>query len=268
MNLPVLRYTFAANALRLVVVAAGLILMGVIMPVVYAAFGQEMQQFIESVPFFSQMASNFGGGDVMSLNGSLAVAFTHPFSLLLMGIIAIVFPALAIAGERDKGTLEVTLSRPISRRGLLATLYLCGAVFIALLLGVLVATTGLVGYIVGFGDEIAYDHLLQLWLADTLFFTATMSLAFAVSVGADRAAPAIGVPAAVVLLSYLAWAIGGIWPDVKFLADWSPFHLLKAREVLADGVLLADLAVLVGLVVLFAGVAFYRFPRRDLPAPA
>ena len=49
-----------------------------------------------------------------------------------------------------------------------------------------------------------------------------VTLAFAVSVGADRAAPAIGIPAAVVLLSYLAWAIGGIWPDVKFLADWSP----------------------------------------------
>ena len=95
-----------------------------------------------------------------------------------------------------------------------------------------------------------------------------MALAFAVAVESDRAGPAIGIPAIFVLLNYLAWAIGGIWPDVKFLADWSPFHLLKAREVLADGVLLADLAVLVGLVVLFAGVAFYRFPRRDLPAPA
>ena len=268
MNLPLLRHTFSANALRLVVIAAGLMLMGTIMPVMYAAFGQEMQEFIDSVPFFSQIASSFGGSDVMSLSGSLGVAFTHPFTLLLMGIMAIAFPALAIAGERDTGTLEVTLSRPISRGGLLATLYFCGAVFIGLLLGVLVGTTGTVGFLVGFGDEIEYVNLLQLWLIIGLFFVAVMSLAFAVSVGADRAGPAIGIPAAVVLLSYLAWAIGGIWPDVKLLADYSPFQLLKAREVLEDGAAPVDVAVLIGLVLLFAALAFYRFPRRDLPAPA
>jgi ABC-2 type transport system permease protein len=268
MNLPLMRYTFASNALRLVVISAGLLLMGAIMPLMYAAFGQEMSQFIESVPFFSQVASNFGGGDVMSLEGSLAVAFTHPFSLLLLGIVAIAFPALAIAGERDRGTLEVTLSRPISRRGLLATLYVSGLVFIGLTLSVLVVTVGIVSFVVGFGDEVDYGHLLQLWLAAGLLFSVFMSLAFAVSVGADRAAPAIGIPSAVVLLSYLAWAIGGIWPDVRLLADFSPFELLKARDVLAAGLAPGDVLIMVGLLVLFTAVAFYRFPRRDLPAPS
>ena len=112
MNGPLLRYTFGSNALRLVVIAAGLILMGVVMPVMYANFGVEMGQFLESVPFFNQIASSFGGGDLMSLTGSMALGFQHPFTLLLVGIMAIAFPALAIAGEREKGTLEVTLSRP------------------------------------------------------------------------------------------------------------------------------------------------------------
>ena len=71
---------------------------------------------MESSPLLRQFA-DFGGGDVISLTGSIALAFTHPFTLLLLGIVAVVFPALAIAGERDRGTLEVTLSRPISRRG-------------------------------------------------------------------------------------------------------------------------------------------------------
>jgi len=47
-------------------------------------------------------------------------------TLLLVGIVAVAFPALAIAGERDRGTLEVTLSRPISRHGLYVTLFLAG----------------------------------------------------------------------------------------------------------------------------------------------
>ena len=268
MNLPLLRYTFASNLLRLLVIAAGMVLMGVVMPAMYAAFGAEMSEFIESIPFFSRIASSFGGGDMFSLNGSLAMAFTHPFTLLLVGIMAIGFPALAISGERDKGTLEVTLSRPISRRGLLSTLLLAGVVFVFAPLAVLALTTGITSYLVGFGQEVEYAHLGQLWLATGLLFTAYGALAFAVAVESDRAGPAIGIPAVFILLNYLAWAIGSIWPDVGFLEDWSMFSLLESQKVLAEGAAASDVIVMLAFIAFFVGVAWYRFPRRDLPAPA
>ncbi len=268
MNGPLLRYTFASNLLRVLVIAGGMVLMGVVMPVMYAAFGVEMAEFIESIPFFAQIASNFGGGDVFSLNGSLVMAFSHPFTLLLVGIMAIAFPALAISGERERGTLEVTLSRPISRRGLLATLFVAGVVFVVGLLGVLSLTTGVTVYLVGFADEVEYAHLLQLWLAAALLFISFMALAFAVAVESDRAGPAIGIPAAFVLLNYIAWAIGGIWPDVGFLEDWSAFSLLEAQQVLAEGLAPGDVTVMLAFGALFMALAFYRFPRRDLPAPS
>jgi ABC-2 type transport system permease protein len=268
LNWPLLRYTLRANVIKLVVIAAGLVLMGVIMPVMYAAFGQEMGEFIESVPFFANLASSFGGGDIMSLTGSMSMAFTHPFTLLLMGIMAIVFPALAIAGEREKGTLEITLSRPISRRGLLLTLFVAGLLFLGCLMGVLVITTGVTTYAVGFGDEVPLSNMVQLWLVSTLLFVAFMALAFAASVESDRAGPAIGIPAIFVLLNYLAYAIGSIWPDVGFLEDWSMFSLLKARQVLNVGAQPGDYAVLTLFTLACLGFALYRFPRRDLPAPA
>ncbi len=268
MNLPLLAYTFGANALRLVVIAVGLVLMGVVMPLMYSAFGSEMSEFVDSVPFFSQMMEGFGGGNVLSLTGSMAFAFQHPFTLLLVGIMAIAFPALAIAGERDKGTLEVTLSRPISRRGLLLTLNTAGVVFVAILVGVLAVTIGLTSLAVGFGDEVKIANMTQLWMVSSLLFVAFMALAFAVSVESDRAAPAIGIPAVFVLLNYLAFTIGGIWPDVAVLEDWSMFNLLKAQQVLTDGVALGDLVVLLAFIGLFVGIAYYRFPRRDLPAPS
>jgi ABC-2 type transport system permease protein len=238
------------------------------MPAMFAAFGVEMAAFIDSVPFFSQIAASFGGGDIISLTGSMALAFQHPFTLLLVGIMAIAFPALAIAGERDRGTLEVTLSRPISRRGLLATLYLAGIVFIGFLIGVLVITTGITATVVGYGDELELEDLAQLWLVATLLFGVFMAFTFAISVESDRAAPAMGIPAVFVLANYLAFAIGGIWPDVSVLEDWSLFNLLKAKSVLTDGAAAGDIAVMVGLIALFAIVAFVRFPRRDLPAPS
>jgi ABC-2 type transport system permease protein len=267
-NLPLLRHTFGANALRLVVIAAGLVVMGIIMPSMYSAFGEEMADFIDSVPFFAQIANSFGGGDLISLEGSMALAFQHPFTLLLMGIIAIAFPALAIAGEREKGTLEVTLSRPISRRGLLATLAFAGVVFVALLVGVLVTSTGVTATLVGFGDQLDAAHLAQLWLVAALLFLVFMAFAFLVSVESDRAAPAVGIPAVFILVNYLAFAIGGIWPDVDVLEDWSLFNLLKAQQVLAEGAAVGDVAVMLALSALFLAIAFARFPRRDLAAPA
>lgn len=268
MNGPLLRHTFRANAVRLLVIAAGLVLMGVIMPVMYAAFGKEMSDFIEATPFFSQLMQNFGGGDVLSLAGSMSIAFTHPFTLLLIGIMAIAFPALAIAGEREKGTLEVTLSRPISRRGLLLTLFVAGLIVVIALVGVLVIATGVTAFAVGFGDELELANLLWLWVGAALLFVAFMTLAFEASVESDRSGPAIGIPAIFVLLNYLAFAIGSIWPDAKVLGDWSMFHLLKARQILEDGPHVVDAAVLVLFALSFLAIAFYRFPRRDLPAPS
>lgn len=267
MNLALFRFTLSTNIVKLVVISAGLILMGVIMPVMYAAFGQEVGEFVESVPLLSQFA-NFGGGDLFSLSGSLALGFTHPFTLLLLGIMAIAFPALAIAGERDKGTLEVTLSRPISRHVLLATLFVAGLGFLALLIGMLVVTMSVTTFIVGLSDQLTPGNLVQLWAAGVLLFVAFMALAFAVSVNSDRAGPAIGIPAIFVLLNYLAFAIGSIWPDMRWLEDYSMFNLLKAQDTLADGLALSDALIMLAFTGVLMALAWYRFPRRDLPAPS
>ena len=267
MNMPLFRHTFAANAIRLVAISGGLILMGVLMPVIFSAFGKEIGAFVETVPVLAQF-SRFGGADLFSLSGSIALGFTHPFTLLLMGIMAIAFPALAIAGERDRGTLEVTLARPISRRGLFGTLYLAGLIFVGLLLAIMLVASAISTYAVGLGDEIRLERMVQLWLGGWLLFVGIMSLAFLVSTISDRAGPAIGIPAVFVLLNYLAFAIGSIWPDAKWLEDYSMFNLLKAQEVLENGIAMSDAVIMLAFATVFVVLALYLFPRRDIPAPS
>jgi ABC-2 type transport system permease protein len=267
MNGPLLRHTIAANGIRLLVIGAGLVLMGVVMPVMFSAFGQEVAAFVDSNPLLRQFA-NFGGGDFFSLTGAVALGFTHPFTLLLVGIMAVAYPALAIAGERDRGTLEVTLSRPISRRTLFGTLYVAGLGFIGLLLGVLCVTAMVTSYALDLGDALAPTRMAELWLGGWLLFSAFLSLAFAVSVESDRAAPAIGIPAVFILLNYLAWAIGSIWPDARWLQDYSMFNLLKAADILERGLAPSDGLLMLALSVGCVAFALYAFPRRDLPAPS
>lgn len=267
MSLTLLRHTFAANTLRLVVICVGLALMGVLMPVIFAAFGKEIAEFVETIPVLAQF-SNFGGANLFSLYGSIALGFTHPFTLLLVGIMAIAYPAVAIAGERDKGTLEVTLARPISRRGLYLTLYLAGLVFIALLLTVMLLASMLSTIAVGLGDEVELARMVQLGVGGWLLFAGYMSLAFFVSTQSDRAGPAIGIPAIFVLINYLAFAIGSIWPDQQWLEDYSMFNLLKAQDVLESGIAASDVVVMLAFSGVFVALALYLFPRRDIPAPS
>jgi ABC-2 type transport system permease protein len=267
LNPPLFLRTLAANRVRLLVTLVAMLLWGFVLPVIYATFGKELGEFIRGNPLFNQFA-RFGGGDLFSLSGSIALGFVHPISLLLMGIMAIGFPAVAVAGELQRGTLEVLLARPISRRAMFATLYVAGLVFLGLLVAAQLGGAFVGSVVMGVAGELETANLVPLWLNGWLLFVAFMSLAFAVSVASDRIGPAIGIPLAFVLANYVANVIGSIWPDVSWLQDWSMFILVKAQEVLEEGTVVADVAILAAFSAVFVAVSLVVFPRRDLSAPA
>ena len=102
----------------------------------------------------------------------------------------------AIAGEREKGTLEVVLARPISRRGLVATLFVAGLLFVGVLLALqLVEQLRRRGRHRGRAASSRLGRMAQLWLAGWLLFVAFMALAFTASAMSDRIGPALGHPA-------------------------------------------------------------------------
>ena len=267
MNIVLLRRIISAQRVLLISTGAAMLVWGAILPIIFATFGKELGDLMGGNALLSQFA-RFGGGDLFTLPGTIALGFVHPFTLLLMGIVAIGFPATAIAGEREKGTLEVTLARPISRRGLVATLFVAGLVFLALLLALHLLGSYVGASITGVSDELDVGRMAQLWLCGWLLFVAFMSLALATSAMADRLGPALGVPLAFVLVNYLANAIGSIWPDAAWLQDWSMFHLVKAQQVLTQGLMLSDIAITAGFAVVFVACTLVAFPRRDIPAPS
>ena len=82
---------------------------------IYHAFGVQMKALVDSGIIPKQL-TNFGGADVFSLGGSIALGYLHPISIILVSIFAIGFTTASVAGERQRGTLEVLLARPLSRR--------------------------------------------------------------------------------------------------------------------------------------------------------
>lgn len=260
-------HLWRANRWRLAIVALALLVWGALLPIVFDAFGAQFEALMDSGVIPSQFAS-FGGGDIFSLAGSVSLGFIHPIAVGLILVFAVGFPGAAIAGERQRGTLEVLLARPVSRRGVYLTALAASALFVgvavlALTLGA-AAGAGLVGRVA----ELGPGNLPVLWLNAALLFWAFAAISLAASVSFDRLTPALGVSLAIALVTYFFDVLGELWPDAAFLQVYSPFHYLDAPAALSGLADPADFLVLAGIVAVAVGYALVVFPRRDLAAPS
>lgn len=267
MNGPLLRHTWGSQRLKLAVVSLGLLVWGFVLPVVYGAFGIDFRGLFESGIIPEQFAS-FGGGDIFSLSGAIALGFIHPITIILVGVFAVGFSTASVAGERQRGTLEVVLARPVSRRSVYLTLLASTVAFVAIAIAAFLLGGVIGALIAGVGDELAVDRLPALWLNGVLLYASFGAIGLAASVSTDRLTPALGVTLAVLVVMYFFDVLGSLWPDAEFLQPYSLFHYLQAKAVLTGDVDRFNLGLL-GLVVA-AGIAYALavFPRRDLAAPS
>jgi ABC-2 type transport system permease protein len=262
-----LRRTFAANRVRIIGCAIAMLVWGAVLPLVYASFGRQYGQFIQNNPFLDQF-SQFGGGDLFSLSGSMALGFIHPFAIAVVGIIAVGVPILSIVGERQRGTLEVLLSRPVSRRALMAVVFMVGFVALALIIAAQLLSSLVGAVVAGVQDELAIRRLPLVWAMGLLLFGAFMAIALAASVSFDRVMPALGVTLLIVLVSYLFEVIGSLWPEMRGLGDLSLFHYVRTKELLEGTFRPTDAILIGGVMVAALAWAWFVFPRRDIGAPS
>jgi ABC-2 type transport system permease protein len=217
---------------------------------------------------FPAKFTQFGGGNIFTLPGAVALGLIHPIAVAMVCVFAVGFAAAAVAGERQRGTLEVVLARPISRRSAYGSLF--GATALFLCLAILAVLVGTVASSAFFGklDELEIGNVPLLWLNAVLLYTALGSVALAASVSFDRLGPALGISLGFTIVSYFFEILGSLWPDAEPLQPLSVFHYLDPQSILDGKADAFDLVVLAG--VTLAGVvwALVVFPRRDLAAPA
>jgi ABC-2 type transport system permease protein len=267
MNRALLRHTWRSQRTKLTIVSVALAVWGFLLPVIYARFGSRFTSLMNSGMLPAQFA-RFAGGDVFSLPGAIALSFIHPIAIILTSVFAVGFSASAVAGERQRGTLEVVLSRPVSRTKLYLSLLMASIGFIAIAIAALLAGSVSGATYAGVVKDLAFRHLPLLWLNGVLLFGAFAAIALAASVSFDRLTPALGVALGIVIGMYVLEVLGSLWPAAEKLQPYSLFHYLKARAILTGSAPLIDVVVLVMAIVLAMVWALIVFPRRDLAAPS
>lgn len=233
-------------------------------PSIKGSFG-DIQGLFESTP--KELLSLFGITselDLASPEGFLQsqlFAFMVPLILVIQ---AIFLGAHAVAGEEERGTLEVLLAQPVGRGQVVLERW--GALVLALLLTGLLFFLGLLVGVLQVKMAIGVGRL-----AAASFMTVLLALFFgtlALGLGAffGRRAWALAGSALVAVVSYLWNALTPLSARLAPLQDLSPFYWGVGYDPLRHGIALGYLGALLLLsaLVLLGGLA--RFARRDLRA--
>ncbi len=267
MNGPLFWRTLGWQRTRWIIVTLAIFGWGALIPVMYAAFSDMFRNLVNSGAFPEELMS-FGSGSLFSLPGAVTLGTQHPLAIAMLGIFAVGATSTAIAGERQRGTLEVLLSRPVSRTTvyltvLIGLLAVVAAVLLALLLGFVTGAA-----IQNVLDELPLEHLPMVFLNGFLLWGAFATFGLAASVSFDRPGPAIGLTLAYLIVNYFFEILGSLWRDVEWTQEYSLFHHFQPAEILAGELDPIDLVILAAAFVIPIVYALIVFPRRDLAAPA
>jgi len=267
MSWPLFLRTLAWQRTRWIIVSIALFGWGVLIPVFYTAFSDVIRDLANSGAFPEELLS-FGSGSLFSLPGAVTLGTQHPLAIAMIAVFAVGATSTAIAGERQRGTLEVLLARPVSR----TTVYVSMALGLLLVVGtVLVAL--LAGFVSGAAiqdvlEDLPLEHLPMVFLNGFLMWGAFATFGLAASVTFDRAGPAIGLTLAYVIVNYFLEILGSLWQEAAWTQEYSLFHHFNSTEILGGAVEPVDLLICALAFVIPIVYALLVFPRRDLAAPA
>ena len=213
-------------------------------------------------PTYRALFTASGTIDLSTAGGYLGVELMGFMGPALIAVYAITAGSAAIAGEEDRGGLEVTLSAPVSR------VQLFGQRFTALLTGIaaLMLTTAAALWIFSavLGMGLGLGAIASAAAALGIFGLFAGAVAIAVGAATGSPAAARGVAALVTVASYLINALAQVTSALRPARPISPYYLVLGNEPLAHGLRLAGAVSVLAAAAAITAAASILFARRDL----
>lgn len=203
-----------------------------------------------------------GTMDLSTAGGYLGVELMGFMGPALIAVYAIGAGSAAIAGEEDRGGLEVTLSAPVSRVRVFGERFAALAAGVAIVMIAAGAALWVFSALLGMG--LALGAIASAATALGIFGLFAGTVAIAAGAATGSAAVARGVAALVVVASYLVNALAQVTSALRPARPISPYYLVLGNEPLAHGLRLAGAASVLAAVAAIAVAGCVLFARRDL----
>lgn len=203
--------------------------------------------------------------------GIISVLFEHPVVAVSATVWGLSRGSDGIAGELDRGSMELLLAQPISRGRWLLTQIMVGIVGC----GVLAAASWLGLYTGVRLIHEAVDPTIYIMSAVNFFFLmfSILGITVMISTFSVSRSRTVGLAGGFVFLQFVQERLARLVPDggtiKNLIASLSIFGGFEPQLVLSDrsGMLLWCNLALAALGLIGIGVAYYHFTNRDLPAP-
>jgi ABC-2 type transport system permease protein len=223
-------------------------------------------KFLDLMPSIMKTAL---GGEALQMGntaGLIAIGYQHPLVLVLYMLFAVRVPTGLLAGEVQKGTMELILSRPATKM----QVYICASVLtlvgmfalvIVMFLGTVVGTN-----IYNFGEPIPLHLFFRIAVNGGLLASAVGAIALMAAAAFRQQNMAVGVTVAFLVANYFVEVISAWWPRMNFLQPATLFYYVNGVEIFTRPMWpLADIGVLTAILVIAAITGGVIWHRRDLP---
>jgi len=221
-----------------------------------------LNQYIEKMP--EAMKSLFGGfSDYTTPAGYLKTELFNFMLPVIFLVFAIGAGARAIAGEEERGTLDVLAATPVSRRRILlekADAMVVTSVYLGVVQWAGIAVVARIA-----GVHVGLIGLAQQMVSLVLLAVALGALALAIGSarGRTRGLP-VAVAASVAVLTYLVNALADVVTWLRPFRAITPWHYYSGHDPIVRGLQPLHVGVLLGIALTCVAIAVAAFERRDV----
>ena len=208
----------------------------------------------------------FGGAefDYTSSAGYLGIELFSLMVPLLLIIAAVATGARAIAGEEERGTLDLLLSLPVTRRRVAAEKLAALAIEV-IALGLVLLVALWIG-VRAVNMTVSAGHLAAAVAGAVLLAIGFGAIAVFAGAATGSRAVSIGVASALAVAAYLINSLAALVSALEPLQRLTPFYHYTSPDPLRNGVSWPDLGVLLLVVAVASVAAVVAVDRRDLGA--
>lgn len=230
--------------------------------------GQQGGEFLK-MPFVRRVLTVMLGSDPLAMltpSSISSFAFTHPLVWTLLIVFALTTSSGILAGEVDRGTMDLLASLPLSR----AAIYSSAAtmtIFMGLPLCWLVWVGVLAGKAVAGASEVRMDVLVRLTWHLCATYALIASFSTAISAACNRRGTSVAIAFFIIFYAFVLNMLRAIWPALDRLA-WTDFlNYYQCFLIVRDEAYRwRDIAVLLCAAAAWWIAGLIMFVKRDVPA--
>ncbi|MBI2305013.1 MAG: ABC transporter permease subunit [Chloroflexi bacterium] len=222
----------------------------------------ELNKLVEGLPEALKVMFLGEMGDFTSPVGYLNTELFFLWMPILFLVFTIGFGSGAIAGEEERGTLDLLLSHPLPRWRVVAEKF--SAMVVASLALAFALWVGLAIGVTAVNMDISLGRVAEATLSGSLLGLVFGMVTLALGCATGNRGLSIGGAGALAVAAYILNSFARLTEVLKPYRKLSPFYYHVTSDPLANGLNLGDAGVLMGLIVALLVVALITFQRRDL----